>query len=116
MTHLTDPVSYCPCDHCRHQKTCTHECQHFRLYVVTGSPDQRKKQLAEIVDYIHGSLGVITDVEPERLRGALEMANRLVRLPLKLANDNEVADELNKQVMEDLIGISTSLVRNYLTE
>lgn len=78
----------------------------------------RKKQLAEAVGYIHGLIkkSYFQTVTPEELSGALEMANRLIRLPLKLIDDNATKDELNKQIQEDLIGLSTSLVRQYFEE
>jgi len=83
------------------------------LVLSNDFKEYRKKQLVEIVTYINT---LIKESSTSELKGALEMANRLVRLPSILVNDNDAKTELNAQILTDLIGISAGLVRQALED
>ena len=76
----------------------------------------RKRQVTVVVEFIHNDLrsGLSGDSNTDRMRGALDMANRLLRLPGELVNDDKLAENLDKMVQEDLVSISAYLVRSYI--
>ena len=78
----------------------------------------RKKQLTEIVEYIHSIVrdSMYGEIRAQELKGGLDLAVRMIRLPSKLVNKEKYAEKLNKEIQADLIDISTFLVREYLKE
>ena len=75
----------------------------------------RKKQMLIVVEFINNEVrsGLSGKMNIDRVQGALDMANRLLRLPSELVNDDKLALELDKMVQEDLVSISAYLVRTY---
>ena len=76
----------------------------------------RKKQLEAVVGFIHNRLkdGIYQELQSAQLQGALQMATKLLQLPSELIGDENLKDELNKTIKEDLIGLTTYLVRENL--
>ena len=76
----------------------------------------RKKQLAVVVNHIHNIIkdGIYKELQASELRGALIMATKLLKLPSELIGDDKLKDELNKLIQEDLIGLTTHIVRENL--
>jgi len=76
------------------------------------SPDfkaYRKAQVRVVASHIKA--GIYGDTDPKTIKGALEMARLLIRLPETLSGDKEIIDELNRNVQEDLTTIATEIVR-----
>ena len=76
----------------------------------------RKKQLEVVVKYVHNILkdGIYQEFHAAELQGALKMATKLLKLPSELIGDNNLIDELNRLIQEDLISLTTYLVRENL--
>lgn len=72
----------------------------------------RKKQAEEIARLVHAEL---KNANSDYLRGLLDMANRIIKLPSKLIKDEKLDMELNKLLTEDLTDLTISLVREKLT-
>lgn len=75
--------------------------------------EYRRRQVDAIVKHIHG---IITDdpIQEHELRGALKMAQRLIRLPMELINNDVRANELNELLKTDSIDITATLVQEYI--
>ena len=81
--------------------------------------EYRKQQLTEIVKHVSSIIqgGIYSEVRAHaELKGALDLAMRIIRLPAKLVNNEKYAEQLDKTIREDLVNISTFLVREYLKE
>jgi len=78
----------------------------------------RKEQIAVVVSHIHGLIkdGMGGSAKPDELRGVLEMAAKIIRLPADLVRGDKYIEQLNKTITEDLVNISSFLVRTYLEE
>jgi len=76
----------------------------------------RRAQLRVIVGHIHNLLkdGIYKELQASELCGALKMATKLLKLPSELIGDEKLKDELNRLVQEDIIGLTTYLVRENL--
>ena len=72
----------------------------------------RKQQTEEVARLVHIGL---KDANPDYLRGLLDMARRLIKLPSKLIKDEKLNAELNKLLTEDLTDLTVNLVREQLT-
>lgn len=74
----------------------------------------QKKEIELIVKHVHQLLE--TNRNPEVLRGVLQLASKIIRLPAELDHNASHAEQLAKRVEQNLIDISTSLLREYLKE
>ena len=73
----------------------------------------RKRQVKEIADMVHAELKK-ANANSDYLRGLLDMANKLIKLPSKLIKDEKLDAELNKLITEDLTDLTIELVREQL--
>lgn len=71
----------------------------------------RKKQVEEAVRLVDAEL---KNASPEYLKGLLDMAARIIKLPSRLIKDEKLDTELNKLTMEDLTDLAVGLVREKL--
>ena len=72
----------------------------------------RKEQVRTIVEYIRPKLFKGEDLD--KLAGALEMANRLIRLPEEVCTDKEAKLQIDKAIQEDYARIVVEMVREVL--
>ena len=73
----------------------------FKLY--------RKAQAKAIVVQVKNLL--FSNTDPKELRGAVEMARKIIRLPEDLTEDKNLQGELNRMIQEDLNQIAVELTR-----
>ena len=73
----------------------------------------RKRELVVMALHIHSLLkdGMYGDLDAQELKGALRLAAKIISLPLELTEDKNFKEELNRQIESELIGLTTSLVR-----
>ena len=71
----------------------------------------RKRQVKEIANMVHAELKA---PDPIYLKGMLDMANRIMKLPSVLINDEELKAELDKLLTEDITDLTMELVREQL--
>ena len=72
----------------------------------------RKRQVGEIARLIHAEL---KNASSDYLRGLLDMANKIIKLPSTLIKDEKLNLELNRLLTEDLTDLTINLVREQLT-
>ena len=71
----------------------------------------RKRQVKEIANMVHAELKT---PDPIYLKGMLDMANKIMKLPSILINDEELNAELDKLLTEDITNLTMELVREQL--
>ena len=69
----------------------------------------RKAQAKAIVVQVKNLL--FSNTDPKELRGAVEMARKIIRLPEDLTEDKNLQGELNRMIQEDLNQIAVELTR-----
>lgn len=74
--------------------------------------EYRKRQTEAIARMVHAEL---KKPNPDYLRGLLEMANKIIKLPSDLIKDEKLNMELYKLLMEDLTDLTIKLVREQVT-
>jgi len=74
----------------------------------------RREQMLEIVEHI--STVLKTGADAKELKGILDISTKLIRLPAKLVNNKQYAEQLDRVIQTDLVNISTYLVREYLKD
>ncbi len=72
----------------------------------------RKAQAKAIVVQVKNLL--FSNTDPKELRGAVEMARKIIRLPESLTEDKSIRDALNRMIQEDLNQIAVELVREMI--
>ncbi len=72
----------------------------------------RGRQVEEIVRKVHAEL---KNVNSERLKGLLDMATCIIKLPSVLIKDEKLNTELNRVLAEDLTDLTVKLVREQIT-
>ena len=71
----------------------------------------RKRQVKEIANMVHAEL---KNADPIYLKGLLDMAYRIMKLPSILINDEEVSAELDRLLTEDITDLTMEMVREQL--
>ena len=75
--------------------------------------EYRKRQIKEVARMVHAELKN-TSPDPEYLKGLLDMAKRIIKLPSQLIKDEKLNLELDRLLMEDLTDLAIELVREKL--
>lgn len=75
--------------------------------------EYRKRQVDAIVHLVHAELK--GDLNPDRLRGLLDMANKIIKLPSTLIKDENLRAELYRLTTEDLTDLTVKMVREQVT-
>jgi len=83
------------------------------LYTSDEFGRYRKKLIAEVVNYVKIHL-FDTTAELSEVRGALEMARRVVRMPEKIGGTQEYIKEVSRIIEKDLNDIYASIVKAHL--
>ena len=73
----------------------------------------RKRQVEEIARSVHAEIKS-KNANPDYLRGLLDMANKIIKLPSKLIKDEKLNMELNRLLTEDLTDLTMYLVREQI--
>ena len=82
---------------------------HKDLLISEDFKRYRKAQAKAIVLQIKNLL--FSNSDSKELRGAIEMARKIIRLPESLTEDKNIRDTLNRMIQEDLNQIAVELVR-----
>ena len=82
---------------------------HKDLLISEDFKRYRKAQAKAIVLQIKNLL--FSNSDSKELRGAIEMARKIIRLPESLTEDKNIQDALNRMIQEDLNQIAVELTR-----
>jgi len=72
----------------------------------------RKRQVKEIARMVHAELK--SEPSPDYLKGLLDMARRIIKLPSILIKDEKLNQELDKLLTEDITDLTVEMVREQL--
>ena len=78
------------------------------------SPDfkrYRKKQVEEIINFIKSNMWK-DDTDYSYLKGSIEMARRIIRLPGELVQDKGIAAQLNQDIQADMNRVIVEMIRS----
>jgi len=77
--------------------------------------DYHKRMCQEIAGQIHSCIKNDTSCEPEYLKGVMQIAKKMINLPLELTDDFELGDHINGIIQKNFASITTHLLREHLS-
>ena len=73
----------------------------------------RKAQIMEVVNHVRPML---IDLSTAELKGALDMARKLIKLPVTFSLSEEIKDQIKDDIHEDMKEFEIKFVRSHLID
>ena len=76
----------------------------------------RKAQIKQIVDHVYPMLLSLEKYQPGEIKGAVDMARKLIKLPLEFNLSKGNKDNIREQIKQDMKEFEVKFVRSHLID